>query len=126
MRGIRLTDVEKKFAELLWENTPMSSREMVEMAADQLNWKKSTAYTVLRFLCNKGLFTNEGKIVSTVMTKEEYYLQLGEDFLKEAYDGTLSAFVAAFIDSNKLSPEESEELLRLAKENVKAKAKAKK
>lgn len=113
MEDIRLGVVESKFADLIWEKEPIPSGELVKLCLSVLNWKKPTTYTVLRKLCERGIFRNENGIVSSVISREEFFAMQSERFVDETFEGSLPAFVAAFTQRKQLSKEEVEELRRL-------------
>ena len=110
MNDINLGAVETRFAELIWANAPIRSGELVALCQKELGWKKPTTYTVLRRLCEKGLFVNESGTVRPLMTSEEFRAARGERFVEEAYGGSLPAFIAAFTSRHPLSDEEAAEL----------------
>ena len=116
MRDIHLGEVEARFAEIIWNNAPVSSMRLVQLAAEELSWKKSTTYTVLKRLCNKGLFKCEGGIVSVVMTEEEYKANQSQHFIKTSFGDSLPAFFCAFTKGRKLSKEEVNYLADLVDE----------
>lgn len=103
--------VETHFAEIIWQNEPIHSRELAKLCAVELNWKRPTTYNVLRKLCEKGIFQNVEGMVSSVVSRQEFYGLQGEQFVEEAFDGSLPAFVAAFTARKKLSGEEIAELI---------------
>ena len=113
MNDRTLGAIESRFADIIWEREPLSSTELARRAEECLNWKKSTTYTVLRRLCEKGLFQNEKGTVTALVSREEFYAAQSEAFVEEAFDGSLPAFLAAFASRKKLSPKEIEELRRL-------------
>lgn len=113
MSDIRLGVVETRFAELIWANEPLPSGELVKLCETELHWKKPTTYNVLRKLCEKGLFQNINGVVSAVMSREEFKLARGEQFLDETYGGSLPAFIAAFTARSPLSKEEAGEIQRM-------------
>ena len=106
MDGYKLGVVETHFAELIWQHEPLTSGELVKLCEQELQWKKSTTYTVLKKLCERGIFQNEGSVVTARMTREEYYAAQGEKLVDDAFDGSLPAFVAAFTARKALSAEE--------------------
>ncbi|MDO4260892.1 MAG: BlaI/MecI/CopY family transcriptional regulator [Eubacteriales bacterium] len=108
-----MTEAEKELAELIWDNEPLGSGELVRLAAGRLGWKKSTTYTVLRKLCENEIFQNERAVVSARMSREEYARRKGERYLEENYGGSLPGFVAAFLKKRKLDKKEIEELARM-------------
>lgn len=110
MTTITLGEVETRFAELVWEHEPLPSGELVKLCAEKLNWKKPTTYTVLRKLCEKGLFKNENGTVSSVISREGFYSNKSEQFVAEQFGGSLSAFFAAFTAGKKLSAKEIDEI----------------
>lgn len=111
-----MTETEQEFAQIIWENEPLGSGQLVKLAFKKLNWKKSTTYTVLRKLCENGIFKNEDTVVSAVISQEEYVRRKGEVYLKEYYNGSLPKFVAAFMNKKKLKRSEIEELARMIEE----------
>lgn len=117
MAEIRIGEVEMKFAQLIWDNEPLSSGELVKLSESELSWKKSTTYTVLKRLCEKGIFQNENGIVTSKVSYEDFQSRQSEQFVEEAFKGSLPKFVAAFCSKNKLSAKEVEELQRIIKES---------
>ena len=113
MQDMTLGAVETRFAELIWSHEPIPSGELVRLCQRELNWKKPTTYNVLRKLCEKGIFRNEGSIVTSRVPREEFYARRSERFVEETYGGSLPAFVAAFSSLKKLTGEELDELERL-------------
>lgn len=111
-----MTEAEQQLAQIIWENEPMGSGQLVKLAAERLNWKKSTTYTVLRKLCDNGIFQNEGTVVTSLMNQEEYARRKGERYLEENYNGSMPKFVAAFLKKHKLSHKEIEELAQMIEE----------
>ena len=109
----KLGVMETKFAELIWDNEPISSGELVKLCERELAWKKSTTYTMLRRLCDQGIFQNRDSTVSSLMTKQEFAALQSEKFVEETFDGSLPRFLAAFTLRKKLSEEEIDELKRL-------------
>lgn len=102
-----------KFADIIWENEPLSSGQLVKLCEDKLQWKKSTTYTILRRVCERGLFKNEEGMVSSNVTKQEFLSNKTEQFIEETFQGSLPGFIAAFASNRKLSDEEVEELKNL-------------
>lgn len=116
MADIQLGAVEGRFAEIIWNNEPVSSGDVVKMAEAKLGWKKSTTFTVLRRLCEKGLFENTKGIVTSLISKQDFYSLQSEQFVEETFGGSLPAFLAAFTKRKKLSQAEIEELRRMVNE----------
>ncbi len=116
MLDITVGTAEAHFADIIWENEPISSTALWKLCSKKLGWKKSTVYTVLRRLCEKGVFKNEDGTVSSVISREDFYAHRSEKFVEEAFDGSLPAFLAAFSRSKTLSAEEIAELQKLIDE----------
>ena len=117
MADLRLGPVESRFAELIWNGEPISSTELVHLAERELEWKKSTTYTVLKRLCEKGIFQNEGGVVTSRLSREEYAARQSEQFVEETFSGSLPAFLTAFTRRKKLTEEEIDQLQRLIERN---------
>ena len=117
MTQYKLGEVESAFAALIWDNEPLTSSRLVELCADRLDWKKSTTYTVLRRLCQRGIFQNEGGMVTALIGREEFAARRSEEFVEQTFNGSLPKFLAAFASRKKLSREELEQLQRLIDEN---------
>ena len=113
MEDTRLGVVETRFAELIWRSAPIASGELVKLCEKELEWKKSTTYTVLRKLCERGLFRNEGGTVTVLVSREAYDTAKSRQFVAEAFDGSLPAFLAAFTGGKRLSASDAAELQRL-------------
>ena len=113
MEELKLGTVESKFADIIWENEPISSGQLVKLCGQQLDWKKSTTYTMLKRLCERGLFQNEKGMVSALMTKEEFGAAQSEKIIEESFDGSLPAFIAAFTQRKGISQEEAAEIRRM-------------
>lgn len=113
MAVYKLGAVKARFAELIWENEPLPSNRLAKLAEQELGWKKSTTYTILKRLCERGLFQNEGGQVSSLVSREEFQAAQSEQFVEEAFGGSLPAFVAAFGSRRRLTDSELDELERL-------------
>lgn len=115
MGEMHLGVIESRFADLIWQNEPLSSGDLVKICARELSWKKPTTYTVLRKLCERGIFQNQDGTVTSIISREEFYAIKSEEFVKEEFHGSLPAFLAAFTSRNKLSEQEIaklEEMIR--------------
>ena len=117
MDATKLGVIESRFADLIWKNEPLSSAELVELCQKELNWKRTTTYTVLKKLSERGLFQNNQGTVTSQISRQEYYAVQSEKFMETAFDGSLPAFLAAFTSRKKLSEKELEELQRLIDES---------
>lgn len=110
---MKLGVVETQFAELIWAREPIASGELVKLCEKELNWKKSTTYTVLKKLCERGIFQNNDGIVTSLLTKDEFNAVQSEQFVEDTFEGSLPAFLAAFTSRKTLSKDEVEEIRRL-------------
>lgn len=117
MIDYKLTESEEKFAELIWQNEPIASGDLVKLSEKDMNWKKSTTYTVLKKLCEKGIFENENAIVSSLINKDEYCAKQSIRFVEDTFGGSLPKFLTAFIGAKKLSKHQAEELKKLIDEH---------
>ena len=109
----RLGVIESKFADIIWNNEPLGSGELVKLAQNELEWKKSTTYTVLRKLCGRGIFRNENGTVTSCISKEEFYAKQSNQYVEEEFGGSLPAFLAAFTSGKKLSKKEADEIRKM-------------
>lgn len=110
MGDLTMGAIESRFAEMIWEREPVGSTELVKLAQQELEWKKSTTYTVLRRLCERGIFQNRDGIVTSLISKQDFYAVRSEQFVEETFSGSLPAFLTAFTTRKKLSDEEIAEL----------------
>ncbi len=117
MEDYRLGAMETRFAELIWQHAPVASGELVKLCQDAFGWKKSTTYTMLRRLCERGLFQNEGGTVSALLTPEAFSAAQSAAFVDETFGGSLPKFVAAFAARRKLDDREIAALQALIDEN---------
>ena len=108
MEEIQLGIIEAKYADMIWEHEPVSSSELVKMTAVEFNWKRTTAHNVLRRLIDKGLFQNENGIVTSVISRAEFYSMQSKKYVKDTFGGSLPSFIAAFIQNTKLTAEDAE------------------
>lgn len=116
MKEIELGDVQAAFADIIWSNEPIGSGELVKICERELNWKKPTTYTVLRKLCEKRLFRNEDGVVTSLISKEEFNASKSEKFVEDTYEGSLPAFIAAFMSHKKISKSEIDEIQKMINE----------
>jgi Predicted transcriptional regulator len=119
MEEYKLFDAEYRFVSLIWENEPINSTELAKLCQERLGWKKSTTYTVLRKLCDRGILQNQNAIVSTLIKREEIQKHESEALIEKAFDGSLPQFLTAFLGKNKISKKEAEELKRIIEGAVK-------
>ena len=110
---IELGEVQERFAKLVWAHAPIPSGELVKLCEKELNWKKPTTYTVLRKLCERGLFENDNGVVKTRISREAFYAARSEQFVDSTFNGSLPAFLTAFTARKGLSDEEADEIVRM-------------
>lgn len=113
MAEIQLGMVEARFAELIWEKEPITSSELVRLAAAEFSWKRTTTHTVLRRLCDKGLFRNEHGTVTSLLSREAFYALHSKKYVEETFHGSLPAFLAAFTSGATLTHEEADEIRKM-------------
>lgn len=113
MDDMKLGLVESRFADIIWANEPMTSRALVEKCQEELSWKKSTTYTVLKKLCQRGIFQNQDGMVTSLISRDEFYAMQSERFVEETFEGSLPAFLAAFTKRKTLSPAEIAEIRKM-------------
>lgn len=109
----KLFESEYRFASIIWEQEPVSSGKLVKLCEEALDWKKSTTYTVLKKLCDRGILRNEGTIVTALVKKSDVQRYESEQVVQRAFDGSLPLFVASFMSGKTLNREEVDELKRL-------------
>lgn len=114
MGDMRLGMVEAHFADIVWENAPLTTKELVKLCAQPpLNWKRTTTYTVLKKLCLRGIFELADSTVTVKLTKDQFRTIRSGQFVEEHFSGSLPAFIAAFTSGKKLKAEELEQIRRL-------------
>ena len=112
----KLYDAEYKFACIIWELGPINSTELVKVCMDRLGWKKSTTYTVLKKLCERGILQNHDAVVSALVERGQVQKYESEELLARTFDGSVSTFLATFLQDRKLTKDEADELGRMIKE----------
>ena len=113
MNDYQMGVVESRFADIIWDNEPVSSPELAKRSEEVLNWKKSTTYTVLKRLCDKGIFQNNKGTVTSLVSKEDFYSVQSQRFVQDTFHGSLPAFLAAFTSRKQLSEEEVAHLRKM-------------
>jgi len=113
MGDIKLGAVESRFAEIIWEHEPLTTNQLIKICAEQLQWKRTTTYTVLKKLSEKGIFKTENSIVTSVISRLEFEAMQSEQFVEETFKGSLPAFLAAFATRKKLTDQEIDEMEKL-------------
>ena len=116
MSDLKIGPVETRFAEIIWDREPVGSTELVRLAEEALGWKKSTTYTVLKKLCDRGIFQNEDGIVTPLVSRQEFHARQSQRFVEETFQGSLPAFISAFASGKKLSPQDVSDIRRMLDE----------
>ena len=116
MTELQMGVVESKFADIIWRTAPVTSSQLVKLGEAELGWKRTTVHTVLRRLCDKGLFQNDGGLVTVKMSREDFYARQSRQYVADSFDGSLPAFIAAFTQGRRLTEEERNELRRMIDE----------
>lgn len=117
MAEYKLGEIEMRFADIIWKHEPLPSGELVKLCTQELNWKKSTTYTILRRVCERGLFQNKNGIVTSLVSKEEFFSMQSEKFIEDTFAGSLPKFLAAFTRRKKLSDKEIAQLKKIIEDN---------
>ena len=117
MENMQMGVIESRFADIIWQNEPLSSSDLAKRAEELLGWKKTTAFTVLKRLCNKGIFENNKGTVTSKIKKDEFYSGQSRQFVKDTFGGSLPAFIAAFSSGKKLTDDEVAALKKLIEDN---------
>ncbi len=113
MKEYRLAETEARFAELIWQREPISSPELVRLCEKEFKWKKSTTYTVLKKLCDRGIFRNEKAVVTSLISREEFFSYKSRKFVEDSFGGSIPRFLAAFMGGKKLTAQEAEEIKKV-------------
>ncbi|MGB8454466.1 MAG: BlaI/MecI/CopY family transcriptional regulator [Anaerocolumna sp.] len=113
MKDYKLAQGEARFAELIWMYEPIGSGELVKLCEKEMDWKKSTTYTVLKKLCDKNIFQNKNATVTSLLKKDEFYANQSRRFVEDTFGGSLPKFLTAFIGGKKLSDRQADELKKL-------------
>ena len=113
MYDIQMGDMTYQFLEMIWECGPVRSTQLVHLAAERLEWKKPTTYTVIRRLCEKGIIKNEDSIVTALISKERFLAEQSGRFVEENFGGSLPLFLSAFASAHQLSEEDLAYLRKL-------------
>lgn len=113
MKEIQLGVIEAKFADMIWEHEPVTSSELVKLSVVEFNWKRTTTHTVLRRLCDKGLFKNDNGMVHAVISRQDFYAGQSRKYVDETFNGSLPAFIAAFTKYRCLTSKEVAEIRKM-------------
>lgn len=116
MADIQLGVIESRFADMIWEHEPVTSTELVKLAENEFHWKRTTTHTVIKRLCEKGLFVNNRGSVTSLMSRDQFYAKQSRQFVEDSFEGSLPAFIAAFTKGNRLSSEEADAIRKMIDE----------
>ena len=116
MADISLGVIEGRFAELIWAREPVTSTELVKLAEKEFGWRRTTTHTVIKRLCEKGLFENRKGTVTSLLSREQFYARRSRQFVEDSFDGSLPAFLAAFTQGRRISSEEAAALRKMIDE----------
>lgn len=114
---LKLFDAEYKFMKIIWKNEPINSTELVKLCEQELGWKKSTTYTVLRKLSNRNILTNNNSIVTSIIKQQEVKKYESEKLLNESFDNSLPNFLTSFLEGRKISDKEAKQLKKIIDES---------
>ncbi len=118
MTILKLAEAEAVFADIIWDNEPIRSGELIKRAEKELNWKSTTSYTVLKRLCNRGIFQNKNATVTSLISREDFDSAKSQQFVDEAFEGSLPKFLASFIGGKKLDAAQAAELKAMIDQHV--------
>ncbi|MDY0235363.1 MAG: BlaI/MecI/CopY family transcriptional regulator [Gudongella sp.] len=113
MEKYKFGEMEEKFANMIWDNAPIQTRKLITLCEQVFDWKRTTTYTMLRRLIDRGIFENDKGIVSVLVKKEDFLAGKSQEFLEKSFGGSLPNFLAAFTRRKKLSEEEIKEIQRI-------------
>ena len=113
MEIYKLGEMEKRLADLIWANAPMTSKKLVELCADAFDWKRTTTYTMLKRLCDRGIFSNENGTIIVLMAKEDFTLAQSQNFINETFNGSLPMFLTLFSKNKAMKKEDIDRLQQL-------------
>lgn len=119
MEDFKLFDAEYKFLDIIWENEPVNSTALTKLCLEKLGWKKPTTYTMIRKLCGRGLLKNESATVTALVKREQVQKYESEALLEKSFDGSLPAFLSAFLQGRRISEKEAEEIKIMIEEAAK-------
>ena len=116
MAELQLGIIESRFADMIWEHEPVTSTELVKLAEKEFSWKRTTTHTVIKRLCEKGLFENSKGTVTSLMSREQFYSRQSRQFVEDSFEGSLPAFIAAFTNGGSISREEAAAIRKMIDE----------
>ena len=110
MGDMKLGVIETRFAEIIWANAPLTTNQLIRLCAEKLEWKRTTTYTVLKKLCEKGIFKTENSMVTVLVSRQEFEGMQSEQFVEETFHGSLPAFLTAFGSRKRLDKDQIDQL----------------
>ena len=110
MEEYNLGVIESRFADIVWQNAPLTTGDLVKICAKELGWKRTTTYTVLKKFIDRDIFENLGGMVYVLISREEFYAKQSERYVERSFGGSLPGFLAAFTSRKKLSEKEIREI----------------
>lgn len=113
MSAPKVFESEYRFCLILWRNEPINSTKLAKLCKEELGWSRTTTYTVIKRLSDRGVVKNENATVTALVSKEEVQLSQMEEMMEKTFEGSLPAFLAAFARRQALSLEEEEEIRRI-------------
>ena len=119
MQDLKIYDAEYRFLNIIWDSEPINSTQLTKLCFEKLGWKKATAYTVLRKLCDRKILKNENATVTALVKREQVQKYESEALLDKSFDGSLPTFLAAFLKDKKISEKEAAELKKMIEEAMK-------
>lgn len=114
---MKLGIMESRFADIVWSHAPLTTTQLIALCSRELEWKRTTTYTVLKKFCQRGVFHMEDSLVTVLIPRQDFYAHQSEEFVDEVFDGSLPAFLVAFTRRKKLTDEEIAQLQQLIDES---------
>jgi predicted transcriptional regulator len=112
-KDLKMYDAEFRFASIVWENEPIQSGELARLCERKLGWKRTTTYTVLKKLCNRGILQNQGSMVTALVKREQIQQHQSRTVMEKSFGGSLPQFITAFLGNKKISEKEAQEIINL-------------
>ena len=109
----KIFESEYRFCLILWENEPISSRDLSELCKERLGWSKTTTYPVIKRLSDRGVLKNENTVVTSLISKDEAQISEIDELMEKKFEGSIPAFIAAFAKSRRLSEKDIEEINKI-------------
>ena len=119
LEEFKLFDAEYKFMNIIWENEPVNSTQLSKLSLEILGWKKSTTYNMIKKLIEKNMLKNDNATVTSIVKREQIQKYESEVLVEKNFEGSLPAFLTAFLDNKKISEEEALKLKRIIEEATK-------